>query len=106
VAAGIPGTQCLIAEYATACNPGVDSAVCSWHNAAVRGCDTYATAPLGQHPEDVWFSASGASGAASSLRWAGSPQVGLPNLLEAVLHGSGFLLFARIQLGAAPWMRC
>lgn len=73
VAAGLPGSQCLVAEYATPCNPGVDSAVCAWHNAAVRGCDVYAAAPLAQHPEDVWVSSAAAL---SALRWAGAPQVG------------------------------
>ena len=74
VAAGIPGAQCLVAEYATACNAGQDGAVCAWHNAAVRSCDVYAAAPLSQHPEDVWFSSPGA---ASALMWAGAPQVGV-----------------------------
>lgn len=90
VAAGVPGTQCLVVEFATACNAGQDGAVCAWHNAAVRDCDVYAAAPLSQHPEDVWFSSPGP---ATALLWAGAPQVrteilfGMRQQLRPSQHG-------------------
>lgn len=70
MAAGLPGSQCLAAEYETPCNPAGDAAVCAWHNAAVQDCDVYSAAPLAQQPEDVWYM----NATSGVLRWAGDPQ--------------------------------
>jgi len=79
VAIGLPGAQCLAAEFSTPCNPAADSVVCAWQNAAVRPCNLYQEPPLEQSPEDLWV----LNRTNSILRWAAAPQVGLHGPLSA-----------------------